>query len=46
MDGEEVKKFLMEVCGWSIEGDGVVKILLNLENEVKKVEIREDVNVE
>ncbi|KAK0384375.1 hypothetical protein NLU13_7156 [Sarocladium strictum] len=46
LDGEEAKKFVTEVCGWSIEGEGVVKIPSNPENEAKKAEIREDVNVD
>jgi translation initiation factor 3 subunit K len=46
LDGEEAKKFLTEVCGWSVEGDGSVKIPANPDNEAKKAEIREDVNVD
>ncbi|KFA66864.1 hypothetical protein S40285_02307 [Stachybotrys chlorohalonatus IBT 40285] len=39
-------KFITEVCGWTIEGEGIVKIPSNPDNEAKKAEIREDVNVE
>lgn len=45
MDGDEAKKFLTETAGWTIES-GVVKIPKNPENEAKKSEVREDVNVE
>lgn len=40
------KKFITEVCGWTIEGKGTVKIPPNPENEAKKAEIREDVSVD
>jgi translation initiation factor 3 subunit K len=39
------KEFVEEVAGWAIEGDSV-KIPSNPDNEAKKAEIREDVNVE
>lgn len=42
---EEVKKFVIETCGWKVEG-GVVQIPKNAENEAKKTEIREDVTVD
>lgn len=45
-DEEATKKFVTEVCGWSVEADGIVKVPSNPENEAKKAEIREDVNVE
>ena len=40
------KKFVTEVYGWSVDGEGNVKIPSNPENEAKKSEIREDVNVD
>jgi translation initiation factor 3 subunit K len=43
---DATKKFVTEVCGWSVESDGIVKIPSNPENEAKKAEIREDVNVD
>ncbi|GJN82605.1 hypothetical protein PLIIFM63780_006147 [Purpureocillium lilacinum] len=45
--GEDAtKKFVMEVCGWGVDGDGNIKIPSNPDNEAKKAEIREDVNVD
>lgn len=44
-DAEKTKKFIGETAGWTVEGD-VVKIPKNAENEAKKTEVREDVNVE
>lgn len=38
-------KYATEVCGWAVE-DSTVKIPSNPDNEAKKAEIREDVNVE
>ena len=43
---DATKKFVTEVGGWSVESDGTVKVPSNPENEAKKSEIREDVNVE
>ncbi|KAH6891059.1 armadillo-type protein [Thelonectria olida] len=43
---EATKKFVTETCGWTVEDDGNVKIPSNPDNEAKKAEIREDVNVE
>ncbi|KAK7398575.1 hypothetical protein QQZ08_002019 [Neonectria magnoliae] len=43
---EATKTFITEVCGWTVDGEGNVKIPSNPENEAKKSEIREDVNVE
>ena len=39
-------KFVKEVCGWNVDADGTIKVPSNPENEAKKAEIREDVNVE
>lgn len=45
--GEDAtKKFVTEVCGWAVDAEGNVKVPSNPENEAKKSEIREDVNVE
>ncbi|KAM5352039.1 hypothetical protein ACJ41O_004762 [Fusarium nematophilum] len=45
--GEDAtKSFVTEVCGWTLEDDGNVKVPSNPDNEAKKSEIREDVNVE
>ncbi|KAI1332462.1 ARM repeat-containing protein [Xylariaceae sp. FL0255] len=45
MDGDAAYKFLTETAGWTVDGD-VVKIPRNPENEAKKSEVREDVNVD
>lgn len=42
---DATKKFIVDVAGWSVDGDNV-KIPSNPENEAKKEEIREDVNVD
>ncbi len=43
---DATKKFITEVAGWSVDEEGNVKIPSNPENEAKKAEIREDVNVD
>lgn len=46
LEGKEaVEKYVVETCGWKAEGDKVV-IPKNADNEAKKAEIREDVNVD
>jgi translation initiation factor 3 subunit K len=45
MDGDAAEEFLTETAGWTIEGN-LVKIPKNPENEAKKSEVREDVNVD
>lgn len=45
LDGDEARKFISETAGWAVEGD-LVKIPKNPENEAKKSEVREDVNVD
>ncbi|KAF3763455.1 ARM repeat-containing protein [Cryphonectria parasitica EP155] len=46
LEGKEaVEKFVVETCGWKVDGDKVV-VPKNADNEAKKAEIREDVNVE
>jgi len=45
-DEEEVKKFVIETCGWKVAEGGMVQIPKNSENEAKKTEIREDVNID
>jgi translation initiation factor 3 subunit K len=44
-DGQ-VRKFVVETCCWKLGPNGVVLIPSNIENEAKKAEIREDVNVD
>ncbi|RKU43123.1 hypothetical protein DL546_006120 [Coniochaeta pulveracea] len=47
LDGEsETGKFVTETCGWKVDGEGNVQIPRNPDNEAKKAEIREDVNVD
>ena len=47
LDNEaEVKKFAVETCGWKVDAEGLIQIPKNVENEAKKTDIREDVNVE
>ncbi|KAH0529740.1 hypothetical protein TsFJ059_004448 [Trichoderma semiorbis] len=43
---DKTRKFLTEVAGWTIDDDDNVKIPSNPDNEAKKSEIREDVNVD
>ncbi|KAH9905910.1 COP9 signalosome [Xylariomycetidae sp. FL2044] len=45
MDGQAAMKFVTETAGWKVEGN-TVKIPRNPENEAKKSEVREDVNVD
>lgn len=42
----EVKIFVIEICGWKVGDDGIVYIFKNFENEVKKIEICEDVFID
>lgn len=45
--GEEAtRKFVEEVAGWAVDADGVAKVPSNPDNEAKKSEIREDVNID
>lgn len=44
-NAEATTQFITETCGWKVEGD-VVQIPKNAENEARKAEIREDVNVD
>lgn len=46
LNEDATKKFVTEVCGWTVEDEGLVKVPSNPDNEAKKSEIREDVNVE
>ncbi|KAL2134914.1 hypothetical protein VTI74DRAFT_10406 [Chaetomium olivicolor] len=43
---EEVKKFVVETCGWKVDEAGMIQVPKNAENEAKKTEIREDVTVD
>jgi translation initiation factor 3 subunit K len=45
-DAEEVKKYVIEKCGWKVVDGGIVQVPRNAENEAKKTEIREDVNID
>lgn len=45
LEGQAALKFVTETAGWKVEGN-VVKIPKNPENEAKKTEVREDVNVD
>jgi translation initiation factor 3 subunit K len=47
MDTDQMRRFVVETGGWRVdEATGTVIIPKNAENEAKKTEIREDVNVE
>lgn len=46
LSGDETKKFLMDVCGWTADSDGIIRVPPNPDNEAKKAEIREDVHVD
>jgi translation initiation factor 3 subunit K len=43
---DKTRTFITEVAGWSIDEEDNVKIPANPDNEAKKSEIREDVNVD
>jgi len=45
LDGDAATKFITETAGWKVEGE-TVKIPKNADNEAKKSEVREDVNVD
>ncbi|KAH8773790.1 armadillo-type protein [Diaporthe sp. PMI_573] len=46
LEGKDaVQKYVTDTCGWKVEGDNVL-IPKNADNEAKKAEIREDVNVD
>ncbi|KAL1870726.1 hypothetical protein Daus18300_005046 [Diaporthe australafricana] len=46
LEGKDaVEKYVTETCGWTVEGDKVL-VPKNADNEAKKAEIREDVNVD
>jgi len=45
-DEAEARKYVAEVCGWKVADGGLVQIPRNPENEAKKAEIREDVNID
>ncbi|RYP89561.1 hypothetical protein DL770_004334 [Monosporascus sp. CRB-9-2] len=46
LEGQAAAKFIAETAGWSIGDDGLVKVPRNPENEARKAEVREDVNVD
>lgn len=43
---DEVKKFVVETCGWKVDESGLVQLPKNPDNEAQKTEIREDVNID
>lgn len=43
---DATKQYITDVWGWSVKEDGNVQIPANADNEAKKAEIREDVNLE
>ncbi|KAI0010662.1 armadillo-type protein [Xylariaceae sp. FL0662B] len=45
MDGPAALRFITDTAGWKVE-DNLVKVPRNAENEAKKSEVREDVNVD
>lgn len=46
LEGKDaVEKYVVETCGWKVDGDRVL-VPNNADNEAKKAEIREDVNVD
>jgi translation initiation factor 3 subunit K len=45
-DEAEARKYVTETCGWKVDEDGLVQVPRNVENEAKKAEIREDVNID
>lgn len=45
LNESKAKTFITETAGWKVEGDQVM-IPRNAENEAKKTEVREDVNVD
>lgn len=46
LNKDKTHKFVTEVVGWSVDGEGNIKVPANPDNEAKKAEIREDVNIE
>ncbi|KAI1817697.1 ARM repeat-containing protein [Poronia punctata] len=47
LDDDEARKFVVETAGWTVDDEAnLVKIPKNPENEAKKSEVREDVNVD
>jgi len=46
LDEEAARRFVAEVCRWVIDAKGNVTVPKNPDNEAKKAEIREDVNVD
>ncbi|RYO75324.1 hypothetical protein DL764_010494 [Monosporascus ibericus] len=46
LEGQAAAKFIAETAGWKVDDDGLVKVPRNPENEARKAEVREDVNVD
>ncbi len=46
LQGAEFEGFVGEICGWGVDGDGVVSVPVNKENEAKGTVVREEVRFE
>lgn len=46
LEGQAALKFVTETAGWKVDDNNLVQIPKNPENEAKKTEVREDVNVD
>ncbi|KAI0016598.1 armadillo-type protein [Xylariomycetidae sp. FL0641] len=46
MDGQKAQAFVTDTAGWKVDDNGRVMVPRNPENEAKKSEVREDVNVD
>lgn len=47
LEGEKFEHFVVEVCGWGVDGTrGVVVVPVNKENEAKGTVVREEVKFE
>lgn len=46
LEGQAAVKFIAETAGWKVGDDGLVAVPRNPENEARKAEVREDVNVD
>ena len=44
--GAEFEGFVMGVCGWGIDEEGVVRVPVNKENEARGTVVREEVKFE
>ena len=46
LEGEAFEKFVGDVCGWRVEGQGTVRVPTNKDNEAKGTVVRENVKFE